>query len=355
MAVLGLPPKAAILLSGGSAVASITGAVGTGLYIGPIIGNSVLGTRCVLLWADAHHRLREAQAVVQALQHPDQTSFHPDYAQALEEFLGLQMQQDIGAQHTLDWSLTAHPDSDVDSIIGAATPRAPEATVAPTETATPVTPAQPSTGLLTVTTSARCRAGPGSIFGVIHYFSPGEQAVLLGQLADNSWYYIQRLDDPRESRNCWLAANLAEVEAPGQVMPFIPVVTPPPTPTTAPAGSVRVRLMWSEQADLDLHVVDPIGNEVSFSHMTSANGGQLDHDANWPCSSAIWSPQENISWPDGAAPTGDYTVVVDYFSECFGEGPVDFRLTIWVDGAVVLDTQDTLQGEDAQAWFTFRR
>jgi uncharacterized protein YfaP (DUF2135 family) len=39
-------------------------------------------------------------------------------------------------------------------------------------------------------------------------------------------------------------------------------------------------IAWSNVNDLDLHVIEPSGEETSFSHRKSATGGELDVDIN---------------------------------------------------------------------------
>lgn len=73
-------------------------------------------------------------------------------------------------------------------------------------------------------------------------------------------------------------------------------------------AEVTVRLDWSRHSgntDLDLHVIDPFGEEINYTHMTSASGGYLDHDD-------IYGPgPEHIHW--NSAPQGIYKVYVHYY------------------------------------------
>ena len=105
-----------------------------------------------------------------------------------------------------------------------------------------------------------------------------------------------------------------------------------PTPELG-TGDVQVTLRWHNTADLDLHVTDPSGEEIYFDDPSAASGGQLDHDANYPCEEGTSSPVENVFWPSGGAPLGRYTVQVHYFDQCSGEGTTDFTVTILVDGS----------------------
>jgi len=86
-----------------------------------------------------------------------------------------------------------------------------------------------------------------------------------------------------------------------------------------PSGEVQVSVSWDALTDVDLHVTDPAGEEIYFSHKTSASGGSLDLDANAACS--INDPlvnNESIHWPEGSAPTGSYLPEVNYWSSCEG-------------------------------------
>jgi hypothetical protein len=123
-----------------------------------------------------------------------------------------------------------------------------------------------------------------------------------------------------------------------EVRPSVPTATEMPGGGVQPhTGDVQITLEWYSTADLDLHVVDPNGDEVWFQNSQVASGGELDVDANGPCFTATSSPLENVYWPWGGAPSGEYEVSVHYYSECSGEGAVDYQVIVRVDGEV-LDT-----------------
>jgi hypothetical protein len=100
-------------------------------------------------------------------------------------------------------------------------------------------------------------------------------------------------------------------------------------------GDVQVTLEWDSNADLDLGVTDPTGDEVSFSNDgPTATGGQLDVDSNIGCEDE--GSVENIFWPPGQAPAGQYTASVTGFTtdSCTqGAESGDFVLTIRVAGS----------------------
>jgi hypothetical protein len=109
--------------------------------------------------------------------------------------------------------------------------------------------------------------------------------------------------------------------------------------TMPPSGDLVVSLVWSTTADLDLHVVDPLGNEAwsgkPSTYTAPAPGdpadptaylssGWLDHDGNQGCV-LDGDPSEHVIWttrmgPDGPVapviPSGTYTVRVDTRSMC---------------------------------------
>jgi hypothetical protein len=92
-------------------------------------------------------------------------------------------------------------------------------------------------------------------------------------------------------------------------------------------GSVQVTLTWDPAVDLDLHVIEPSGEEIFFANPgPTASGGQLDRDD-------ICVPgTENIFWST-SAPAGNYEVRVHAFSFC-GVSPssVSFRVRTVVGG-----------------------
>jgi hypothetical protein len=96
-------------------------------------------------------------------------------------------------------------------------------------------------------------------------------------------------------------------------------------------GDVQVSVSWNSAADVDLHVVEPGGEEVYYGNPNSAAGGELDLDSNAACNSD--GPRnENIVWPTGSAPTGEYIVRVDHWAAC-GATQTDYVVTVQVQGS----------------------
>ena len=98
------------------------------------------------------------------------------------------------------------------------------------------------------------------------------------------------------------------------------------------SGDVRVTLRWYSKDDLDLHVIDPDGNEIYYLNDRVSNGGELDVDSNPACENMTFTPVENIFWPTGESPSGSYSVRVVYYKSCVSAGPVEYEVTVLVEG-----------------------
>lgn len=81
-------------------------------------------------------------------------------------------------------------------------------------------------------------------------------------------------------------------------------------------GVLRTSLSWSNHDDLDIHVMEPNGEVIFYSHKRSnASGGTLDVDMN-AGGLMSRSPVENIIWTDKSRMMeGTYQVVVKNFSQ----------------------------------------
>ena len=145
----------------------------------------------------------------------------------------------------------------------------------------------------------------------------------------------------------YAATSAAESAGAGQSpslisKPVPPSADPPPLPddfrrrvesARGSSGDVQITLIWDDSNDLDLHCVDPDGFEIWYKQKHSPSRGTLDVDRNMGCQSIDPKPVENIFWPKDGAPTGDYTVYVNFFQRCPG-GPdrSDYRVNILANG-----------------------
>jgi hypothetical protein len=97
-------------------------------------------------------------------------------------------------------------------------------------------------------------------------------------------------------------------------------------------GDVKITLTFPPQHDLDLHVFEPGGFELSYLQPSSPSGGRLDLDSGSNCIPSVASA-ENVFWPSGSAPVGEYRVVVHEFEQCEA-GAIDFAVRVENGGLV---------------------
>jgi hypothetical protein len=106
------------------------------------------------------------------------------------------------------------------------------------------------------------------------------------------------------------------------------------------SGDIQISVSWTDSADVDLHVIDPNGEEIYFGHKNAASGGVLDLDANAACGRNTFNDgtppafvsNENVVWPTGLAIPGTYKVILDYWSDC-GVARTDWVVTVQRVGA----------------------
>ncbi len=131
-------------------------------------------------------------------------------------------------------------------------------------------------------------------------------------------------------------------------------------------GDVAFRLRWEGEADLDLHVDDPNGSHTGF--LVARRGtmprpskvrseGILDIDCNADPEHMCNRPIENVYWPVGKAPAGEYTVWAYLFQAPGASGEVPFTLEILLGDTVIERRQGSLdisQPESHRFRYTFR-
>jgi hypothetical protein len=111
---------------------------------------------------------------------------------------------------------------------------------------------------------------------------------------------------------------------------------------TVGTGDVQVSVSWNSAADVDLHVVDPSGEEIYYGNPTATSGGELDLDSNAACGTD--GPRnENITWPTGTAPSGTYTVRLDYWANC-SAASTNYIVTVHVTGHATQTYTGTFTG-----------
>ncbi len=99
----------------------------------------------------------------------------------------------------------------------------------------------------------------------------------------------------------------------------------------AKTGAIQISLSWNNFNDLDLHVVPPSEERISFSHRRSKCGGMLDVDMNAGGRQSD-EPVENVFWSRTVAPAGTFQVYVHFFSQHDDVAKTPFELHVLVDG-----------------------
>lgn len=103
----------------------------------------------------------------------------------------------------------------------------PEASTTPTPSLTPtITPTpQPFAEL---SRDTNCRTGPLRVYDLITTVLRGERVDIVGKNAQGTYWFVVAPDSP--DRGCWMWGRYAQVSGDTG---FVPVFTPPPTPTPA--------------------------------------------------------------------------------------------------------------------------
>lgn len=109
----GLAGESGLLVIGGHTVGAWGGYIAlgasAGLYIGPIMGSTVLELRSLYRWMDARIRLEEARAVLQSFEHPTQTDFYGDFGVMLQEWTDIQTEINPDGSDSIDWTRSSIP------------------------------------------------------------------------------------------------------------------------------------------------------------------------------------------------------------------------------------------------------
>jgi hypothetical protein len=99
----------------------------------------------------------------------------------------------------------------------------------------------------------------------------------------------------------------------------------------AKTGAIQISLSWNNFNDLDLHVIPPSEERISFSNRRSKCGGSLDVDMNAGGRQSE-EPVENVFWSRNTAPAGTFQVYVHFFAQHDEYAETPFELHVLVDG-----------------------
>jgi hypothetical protein len=123
-----------------------------------------------------------------------------------------------------------------------------------------------------------------------------------------------------------------------------------------PTGDLVVTLTWGNDANLDLHVVDPAGTDLfwgqpsteppfSFQQVDGGSYGTLDYDSNANCV-IDGLDREDAVWKNPPA-SGTYVVRVDAASLC-GEPIAYWSVTVTLDGKKIAEAEGTAVDADTR-------
>jgi hypothetical protein len=152
----------------------------------------------------------------------------------------------------------------------------------------------------------------GKSLGVVGEFGGGIEGHYEMRLPTSQTAATVLLTFPQEIPLDEFELMFAVANASGAVGPYAGLRT---DVTQVGTGDIQVTLSWNADSDVDLHVVAPGNDEIYYARRQSPSGGELDLDSNAGCD-IDGVRNENITWPDGRAPRGSYTVRVDYWSSC---------------------------------------
>lgn len=122
----------------------------------------------------------------------------------------------------------------------------------------------------------------------------------------------------------------------------------------AKSGDVQISLAWNNVNDLDLHVFTPRGETIYFNSPQSRCHGELDVDMN---AGAHHSPRpvENVFWPTGQAPKGEFIVIVHHYANRGGADPTGYQVIVKVDGKTRKFSGAVTSGEEPETVHRFTR
>lgn len=110
------------------------------------------------------------------------------------------------------------------------------------------------------------------------------------------------------------------------------------TKIEAGTGKLQVSCSWDQPNDVDIHLVEPNGDEIYYITDISDNGGTLDVDSNADCGIDNIN-NENITYADDAIiESGNYIVRVDFWSNCNVASNTNFIVSTLYNGKLITPT-----------------
>ncbi|MBN1598483.1 MAG: hypothetical protein JW894_09330 [Bacteroidales bacterium] len=102
-------------------------------------------------------------------------------------------------------------------------------------------------------------------------------------------------------------------------------------------GNLQVICTWDQLNDVDLHLIEPEGEEIYWDNPESDFGGVLDMDSN-PACDLDGINNENITYDEEATiQVGEYTVRVDLHESCFVTDTTYFTVKVLVNDTLITE------------------
>ena len=123
----------------------------------------------------------------------------------------------------------------------------------------------------------------------------------------------------------------------------------------AKTGSIQVSLIWNNYNDIDLHCIDPDGEEIYYGHRRSLSGGELDVDMNAGGPSSN-EPVENIYWDQSNAVKGKYKILINHYRNhsCYDcNDPTEYFVRIKYNNIIKEFRGEISYGEPKREIFSF--
>lgn len=166
----------------------------------------------------------------------------------------------------------------VTALVTALTPPMPSETPTPTQTPTETPTPTPEAVTVSVSSDTNCRTGPAVAYEYQGSLQVGETSEVVATSTEPDYFYITNPDRPGEF--CWLWGQYATVA--GDTVP-LPVLTPLPRPTSAPAFTLQLYDFYTCVVD---YAVFKIRNNGPVTFMTADR-----HILDLETSSDIFGPE----------------------------------------------------------------
>lgn len=154
-------------------------------------------------------------------------------------------------------------------------------------------------------------------------------ASMINSIEDAKSFVKQEFSDENWGRSKFVATKIPQLGT--EVQNLINEFNLRLTRENAQTGKVQVSLKWDNRNDLDIHLIEPSGNRISYRNKVSRAGGTLDVDMNAGEQESN-KPIENIFYGVNA-PAGHYRIVVDFYSKKTNIQNNRFSVLLGVNGS----------------------